>query len=321
MRFVRVHTSDGPRIGVLGSNETVAVAAELTELEPCLGDGGATLLEAGTRILAAPAFEAPLSAVELLAPLRPVALRDFMAFEEHIAPYWRQSGLSRGPDVWYERPVGYQGTTATILGPRDAVPIPGGCTAFDFELEIGAIIDRDLGSVAPGDASDAIAGYVLLCDWSARDIQAREMQAQLGPFKGKDSATSLGPVFVTPDELAGRRTGKGYDLAMTSFVNNRQYGQDNWSSAYWSFEELLSYASWNSCVERGSVIGSGTCQGGCIFELSLRHSPEEFPWLAPGDQVRLEAGLLGAVSARILPPAAGPWPGLRTTETTAAGSA
>jgi 2-keto-4-pentenoate hydratase/2-oxohepta-3-ene-1,7-dioic acid hydratase in catechol pathway len=83
-------------------------------------------------------------------------------------------------------------------------------------------------------------------------------------LKGKDFGSSLGPVFVTPDELEGRRSGNGYDLEMISTVNGRRYGSDRWSSAYWSFEELISYASWNSRVEAGSIIGSGTCQGGCI---------------------------------------------------------
>lgn len=312
MRFVRVRTAEGPRIGVLGDDGTVAVAPGLSELEPLFGDGGAELRAAGTRIAEDPAAVAPVSELELLAPVRPTAIRDFMAFEEHVAPYWRQNGLSRGPDVWYERPIGYQSTASTVLGPAEPVRIPGGCAAFDFELEIGAVVDRDLQSASPEEAAGAVAGYLVLCDWSARDLQAREMEAQLGPFKGKDSATSLGPVLATPDELAGRRAGKGYDLAMAATVNGREYGKDNWSSAYWSFEELLSYASWNSRVERGSIAGSGTCQGGCIFELSLRHSPEEFPWLAEGDQVQLDVELLGSISARVEPPTVGPWPGLRT---------
>jgi len=96
---------------------------------------------------------------------------------------------------------------------------------------------------------------------------------------------------------------------MTSSVNGRQYGSDRWSSAYWSFEDLISYASWNSRVEAGSIIGSGTCQGGCILELSNRHSPEEYPWLAPGDQVTLSIELMGDIRATVQAPARGPWQG------------
>src|SRR5206468_541892 len=96
---------------------------------------------------------------------------------------------------------------------------------------------------------------------------------------------------------ADQRTGFGYDLLMTSAVNGREYGHDRWSSAYWSIEELISYASWNSVVEAGALVGSGTCQGGCILELSLRHSPEEFPWLAAGDQVSLRIERFGEIAA------------------------
>ncbi len=132
------------------------------------------------------------------------------------------------------------------------------------------------------------------------------MDGRLGPFKGKDFGSSLGPIFVTPDELASRRSGNGYDLLMTSSVNGRQYGSDRWSSAYWSFEDLISCASWNSRVEAGSIIGSGTCQGGCILELSNRHSPEEYPWLAAGDQVDADHRADGRHPGRGAGP--GPWP-------------
>jgi 2-keto-4-pentenoate hydratase/2-oxohepta-3-ene-1,7-dioic acid hydratase in catechol pathway len=142
------------------------------------------------------------------------------------------------------------------------------------------------------------------------------MDGNLGPFKGKDFGSSLGPVFVTPDELSGYRTGTGYDLEMTAAVNGRVYGRDRWSSASWSFEELISYASWNSRAEAGSLIGSGTCQGGCILELSIRHSPEEYPWLAPGDEVRLAIEHMGEIQAQVGPAARGPWPARRSAPST-----
>jgi hypothetical protein len=137
---------------------------------------------------------------------------------------------------------------------------------------------REAASLTPEQAAGHIAGFVILSDWSARDLQFREMDGRLGPFKGKDFGSSIGPIFVTPDEIEGRRQGNGYDLEMTSTVNGRRYGADRWTSAYWSMEDLISYASWNSRVESGSMIGSGTCQGGCILELSLRNSPQAYPW-------------------------------------------
>jgi len=138
------------------------------------------------------------------------------------------------------------------------------------------------------------------------------MDGRLGPFKGKDFGSSLGPIFVTPDEIEHRRSGTGFDLEMTSAVNGKRYGGDHWSSAYWSFEELISYASWNSRVEAGSLLGSGTCQGGCILELSIRHSPEEYPWLAAGDEVSLGIELMGEIRATVQASARGAWPGYKS---------
>ena len=277
MRFIKAATADGPRLGVLRVDDVVELSESASRIEEYIGDDGEMLAQLADRIGAAPAGEIPIDELALLRPVDPLAMRDFMIFEEHVLPAWRESGLTRGPDVWYEQPVGYLSNVANILGPRDAVEMPGGTQRLDFELEVGAILGRAARSVTPEQAAGYIAGFTVLCDWTARDIQFREMDGRLGPFKGKDFASSLGPVFVTPDELVDCRSGAGYDLTMTSTVNGRVYGSDKWSSAYWSFEELVSYASWNTCVEAGSLIGSGTCQGGCILELSLRHGGEEYP--------------------------------------------
>jgi 2-keto-4-pentenoate hydratase/2-oxohepta-3-ene-1,7-dioic acid hydratase in catechol pathway len=185
-----------------------------------------------------------------------------------------------------------------------------------LELEIGAVVGSEARSVIPEAAANLIAGYLILCDWSARDLQAAEIPGYLGPFKGKDFASSLGPVLVTPDELARHRNGTGYDLRMTASVNGQVYGSDLWSSAYWSFEELISYASWNSCVEAGALIGSGTCQGGCIKELALRHGQESYPWLVPGDEVQLSVECLGDIIAPVRAAVRPPWPGYRSTPVT-----
>jgi 2-keto-4-pentenoate hydratase/2-oxohepta-3-ene-1,7-dioic acid hydratase in catechol pathway len=309
MRFVRVKTAAGPRVGRVRDDGIVEVAAEESRLEPHFGDDGAALVQLGEAIHANPAGEHELAALQLLKPVEPVALRDFMVFEEHVLPAWRQSGLSRGPDVWYEQPVGYFSNAATIRGPRDDIEIPGGGVEMDFELEVGAVIGREAASVTPEQAAGHIAGFVVLSDWSARDLQFREMEGRLGPFKGKDFGSSLGPMFVTRDEIESRRSGNGYDLEMTSTVNGRRYGADRWSSAYWSMEELVSYSSWNSRVEAGSIIGSGTCQGGCILELSLRHSQAEFPWLVGGDEVRLAVETMGEICANVATATRGAWPG------------
>jgi len=321
VRFIKADTEGGPRLGVLRPDGLVELAREESRLEPHFGDDGTALRRLADAIRADRAGEFAMDGLHLLKPVDPTSMRDFMVFEEHILPQWRQSGMSRGPDVWYQQPIGYFSNAATIRGPRDPIEIPGGSARLDFELEVGAVIGREAVSVTPEEAADRIAGFCILCDWSARDLQFREMEGRLGPFKGKDFGSSLGPVFITPDELAGRRLGNGYDLLMTATVNGRRYGSDRWSSAYWSFEELISCASWNSRVEPGSIIGSGTCQGGCILELSIRHSPAEYPWLAPGDEVTLSVELMGEIAATVLAPARGPWPGRKPAPASPAATA
>jgi 2-keto-4-pentenoate hydratase/2-oxohepta-3-ene-1,7-dioic acid hydratase in catechol pathway len=311
MRFVKAVTAAGDRIGVLDAADVVHLAERADRIEPYLGDDGEALHRLGESILAAPAAEFPLAGADLRAPVDPPSLRDFMVFEEHAAPTWRATGLDRTPDVWYQRPLAYFSNVATLRGPRDPVEVPGGSSQLDYELEIGAVTGREARSVTPEAAAGLIAGYLVLCDWSARDLQSAEIGGFLGPFKGKDFASSLGPMLVTPDELADRRQGTGYDLRMTASVNGRVYGSDSWTSAYWSFEELISYASWNSRVEAGALIGSGTCQGGCIKELSLRHGEAGYPWLAAGDEVRLSVERLGEVAARVREAVRPAWPGYR----------
>jgi 2-keto-4-pentenoate hydratase/2-oxohepta-3-ene-1,7-dioic acid hydratase in catechol pathway len=312
MRFVRARTPHGPRVGVLRADDTVALSATVSDLEPSFGDDGTALRTLGESLNVGAAEVMPLAELDLLAPVTPSAMRDFMVFEEHVLPGWRAAGRRRGPDVWYRQPIGYFSNAATLRGPRDPVEVPGGSHRLDFELEVGAIVGRTVESISPDAAGDVVAGFLVLCDWSARDTQFAEMDGRLGPFKGKDFGSALGPIFITPDEIAGRRRGNGFDLQMTSSVNGRRYGADRWSSAYWSFEELVSYASWNSRLEVGSLLGSGTCQGGCISELSTRHGAAQFPWLTSGDEVVLAIEEMGEIRARVEPARRGPWPGYKT---------
>ncbi|MCW2756226.1 MAG: Fumarylacetoacetate hydrolase [Marmoricola sp.] len=314
MRFVKAQTANGHRIGVLRADDIVELAAEETTLEAHFGDDGEALNQLGEAIHANPAGEHQLESLQLLKPVEPVAMRDFMIFEEHVLPAWQMQGMKRGPDVWYEQPIGYFSNAATIRGPRDTIEIPGGCINMDFELEVAAVIGRDAVSVRPEQAAGHIAGFVVLSDWSARDLQFREMDGRLGPFKGKDFGSSLGPIFVTPDEIEDRRHGNGYELEMTSTVNGQRYGGDRWTSAYWSMEELISYSSWSSRVEAGSIVGSGTCQGGCILELSIRHGQDKYPWLVAGDEVTLGVETMGEIRATVAASAQGVWPGKKVIE-------
>ncbi len=196
--------------------------------------------------------------------------------------------------TWYEIPVFSFTNPAAVLGPHDDVAISPGSAVFDYELEVAAVIGTPGSDLAPAEAAAHIAGYTILCDWSARDLQMREMKLGLGPAKGKDSATTLGPYLVTPDELGG------LDLAMTAAVNGRAYSAGRLSDLYWSFAQLIAYASRGTRLVPGEVIGSGTVGTGCILELSRVHGAGAYPWLAAGDEVRLAVQGLGAQRARVV---------------------
>lgn len=140
----------------------------------------------------------------------------------------------------------------------------------------------------------------MLCDFTARDIQAREMRLLLGPAKGKDTATSCGPYLVTPDEIEPYRSGRGFDLGAVVWVNGTRYSSGNLNSMYWSFAELVSYASRGTQVVPGDIIGSGTVGGGCIMELSQLHGAGPYPWLKPGDEVVIEIEALGRLNHRVV---------------------
>ncbi|MEE6449057.1 fumarylacetoacetate hydrolase family protein [Gottfriedia acidiceleris] len=233
----------------------------------------------------------PLSSVQLRAPLpKPQSIRDFYAFEEHVKTARGRRGLEMIPE-WYDVPVFYFTNHRAVIGPEDHVSIPTNCKKMDFELEIACIIGKEGKDLSVEEADDYILGYTILNDWSARDIQAHEVKVGLGPSKGKDFATSLGPCIVTKDEIEKFRTGKSYDLKMTAAVNGKVISSGNFSSIYYSVPELISHASKNVTLYPGDVIGSGTVGTGCILELG----EEKHRWLEDGDVVELSITGLGTL--------------------------
>ncbi|MFL5952604.1 MAG: fumarylacetoacetate hydrolase family protein [Gaiellaceae bacterium] len=217
--------------------------------------------------------EYPLAEVDLRPPvLHPPSVRDFMAFEEHVANARRQRG-AEVPKEWYEIPVFYFSNPAAIYGPGDAVPYPDGTHELDYELECAAIIG----------ARGAIGGFTVLNDWSARDVQRAEMRVGLGPAKGKDFATSLGPVVVTPDELDGSAG------EMIARVNGEERSRGNLRDMHHGWAALLAQAARNTILRPGDVIGSGTVGSGCILE----HGDGR--WLQRGDVVELEIEGIGVL--------------------------
>ncbi len=271
---------------------------ETTRLLDLLDDADA-MAAAAERALADPIDVLDLDAAEVLAPIPvPPSVRDFYAFEAHVLACSKALEQPINPD-WYELPVFYFQNPQATRGHRADVELAPGSTRFDFELEVAAVVGKAGRDLHPDEAEEHVAGYMLLSDWSARDLQAREMRQTMGPVKGKDTATSYGPYLITPDELAGRRGGNAYDLKMTATVNGKPYSSGNLGDLYWSFGQMMAYASRGTQLVPGDIIGSGTVGTGCILELSLVHGEDKFPFLQPGDEVRLEAEELGAISCRL----------------------
>jgi fumarylacetoacetate (FAA) hydrolase len=287
MRWVtfRVPDGDADRVGVLDGDAVHAMEPGV-RLVDLLGDLAGAAERAGGETF-------PLDRARLRAPIPdPPTIRDFYAFEQHVRTARARRGLAMDPD-WYELPVFYFSNPYATTGPDDAIAVPPGSAELDFELEIAAVVGRAGADVAAADAEAYVAGYTVMNDWSARDLQRREMKLSMGPVKGKDFATSLGPWLVTPDELAPYRTETGYDLAMTATVNGVEFSRARWSDVHFGFDRMIEYASRGTRVAPGDVLGSGTCGTGCILELSLVHGSEAYPWLVPGDEVVLEVEGLG----------------------------
>jgi fumarylacetoacetate (FAA) hydrolase len=229
--------------------------------------------------------EQAADSVALLAPVpEPPSIRDFYAFESHVAAGWRRRGGDI-PDAWYEAPVFYFSNPASVHGPGEPVRRPEATRMLDFELEIAALIGTD----------GEIAGFTLLNDWSARDVQRREMTVGLGPAKGKDFAVSLGPWLVTPDELTYEDGHLHIEAAVT--VNGEELSRTSASEQHWSWPELVAHAARDTRLRPGDVIGSGTLNGGCLLELGPLEGGR---WLEPGDVVSISAEGLGALEAEIV---------------------
>jgi fumarylacetoacetate (FAA) hydrolase len=230
----------------------------------------------------------------LLAPVgRPPSVRDFYAFEAHVATARRGRGLEMEPD-WYDLPVFYFSNPASIVGPEATIAVPPGCERLDYELEVAAVVGREVSDLDAGDWLDAVAGFTILNDWSARDLQAREMRLGLGPAKGKDFATALGPWLVTPDELPGVETGRP-EAVMAARVDGIERSRGQLADIHHAWGTLLEHAGRGTRLLPGDVIGSGTVGTGCILELSLTHGSAAEPWLARGSVVELEVANLGVL--------------------------
>jgi 2-keto-4-pentenoate hydratase/2-oxohepta-3-ene-1,7-dioic acid hydratase in catechol pathway len=265
-------------------------------------DEGATALRYAAEAIEAYGREMPAAGIDgetlrhrpdevrLLAPLpNPRSLRDFYAFEDHVKKGFEKRGEPM-PEEWYEMPVYYKSGHHSIIGDGEDVLWPSFTEKFDYELELAAIVGRQGRNIQAENALDYIAGFTIMNDFSARDIQRREMKVRLGPAKGKDWCTALGPWMVTTGEI-----GDPYNLRMSARVNGELWSEGNSGSIFWGFEQMLEFLTRDDTVYPGDVIGSGTVGTGCGLELDR--------WVQPGDVIELEIERIGVLRNKVVRPA------------------
>jgi fumarylacetoacetate (FAA) hydrolase len=223
--------------------------------------------------------------------LAPLSMRDGYGFEQHVGIMWRRRNAEI-PEAWYRLPIFYFSNVSELRGPDDPVWAPKGSEELDFEIEIAALIDTPARDLPRDRGEDAIGGYTILNDWSARDLQREETTVRLGPHKGKDFASSIGPWLVTPDELEDARKGHGFDLTMTVTVNGTETSRGNWSDIVHGFGALIARASTDVTLRPGELLGSGTVGTGCLLEVRDETLGR---YLLPGDEVVLTVDRLGSL--------------------------
>lgn len=293
MKFFRLVLDGVPRLG-LADDDLVS-----GRLYP----SGLDAFDVLERPWTAPSGDAvDLVSAELLPPIDVTSIRDFITFEQHTVGALRSVAAGKAvPHAWFEAPAFYFTNPHAAIGHNAAVPMAPGTEQFDFELEVAAVIGTDGFNLSVEEAERHIAGYMILNDWSARDLQRAEMTVGLGPAKGKDTATSLGPFFVTKDELADVLSGGFLDLRLSASINGQVLATDSLANMSWSFPELVAYASRGTWVRRGDILGSGTSGGGCLAEFWGWFGAVAPPSLKSGDVVSLTVDRLGTLTNVVAP--------------------
>lgn len=231
----------------------------------------------------------PFEKAYLNAPLPvPSSVRDFYAFEEHVQTARSKRGLGM-VEEWYKFPVFYFSNHQAIVGPDAEVSFPTHSKKWDYELEVGIVMGKEGRDISRSKAFDYVFGLTILNDWSARDLQAEEVKVGLGPAKGKDFATSIGPFIVTPEEWMDRRGREHIQLKMEAYVNGQRISKGNLNQLYWSIPQLIERASQDCTLYPGDVIGTGTVGTGCLLE------HDDPRWLKASDQVQLKVERLGVL--------------------------
>ncbi|MHB8371891.1 MAG: fumarylacetoacetate hydrolase family protein [Thermoplasmataceae archaeon] len=231
-----------------------------------------------------------------LSPLRyPGQMRDFYAFEDHVKNSRRRRGLDMEPE-WYNIPAYYYTSNSNLIPHGSNIEYPSFTNELDFEMEIGIIIGKSGKDIKESEALDYIFGMVIMNDWTARDLQRREIKIGLGPSKSKDFATGIGNLIVTMTELKSALKNGKFDIPMEVYMNGSLFGESNMKKIYWPIEKLISYASTSSVIKAGDILMTGTLPGGCITEM-----PQEHPkWVQKNDEIIIESQLLGSLRNRVV---------------------
>jgi len=290
-----------PRIGLVHDGTVRVADDDRTMIDLlCAGDDDTASLR--RRLLDRPAYVVPLEDAPLMAPIpKPPAIRDALCFLEHMRGCMRALGRSdQLPPVWDEIPAFYFANPSCVLGPYDDVPIAPGSRWFDLELEVAAVIGRPGRDVRPAEAGQHIAGYTFFCDWSARDLQIKDLELGLGQGKGKDSGITLGPWLVTAEEVADHRRDGRLDLKVGATVNGTTVGAGSTAAMDWTFEEVIAFASRGTELAPGDVFGSGTVPGGCLLEHAVAGLDDFTGWLRPGDVVSLQGPAMGSTRQTVV---------------------
>jgi fumarylacetoacetate (FAA) hydrolase len=303
MKLLTYDAANGPRAGVVVDGQVLDIATLLKErdglrdIRALLELPNDPLTRLKSALGSARATQGvPLGSVRLRAPiLQPPTVRDFMVYEGHASG----GGTRQLSEAWYRLPIFYFSNPLCIFGPEDVIPYPSASEWLDYELELAAVIGREASNVAEADAFSYIAGFTIFNDWSCRDLQRDEMEARLGPAKGKDAASSLGPWIVTTDELASYTRDGRLHVRCTLKVNGVQWMENNAGIMYHSWGAMIERASRDSRVVPGDVLGGGTVTGGSIGE-AIRNGFSA-RYLEPGDVVEIEVEGIGVLRNTIAP--------------------
>ncbi len=227
-----------------------------------------------------------LEEVQICAPVpKPISFRDFLIHEGHKAAGAKRRNTSIDP-IWYELPSCYKGNRLSIIGPDENIVWPNYTEKLDYELELGMFIGKKGKDIKENEAMNHVFGFTVLNDFSARDIQINEMKNWLGPHKGKDFGTSIGPCIITKDEFNPK------DAIMTARVNGEEWSRGNTGDAFYSWGKMIEYASMEEELVPGEMFGSGTVATGCGADLDK--------WIQPGDVIELEIEGIGILKNTVV---------------------